>query len=481
MSAHPVTLELLADWLEGRLAPEAHQQVERHVAGCARCSAELAWLRRFLRAARAEPLPEPPAELVQRVQALYDRRPARARTLISCLPVGTRVWAALAAVMVLVISAVVWVNALGKEGSAVVAPAVAEGAVALVEVKSQESMPWRALPPAETLPAGSRLRVAQGSAQVSLFDGSFIKVDAGAELKLTHLQRRPLLPAGRQVVIEQEAGSAEYVVRPAAAPWAEFQVRVPAGSIIVRGTRFRVEVQDQDQVRVQVMEGVVRVVGDVDGAEVYAGGEAVLMRGEPVRVMPARATSATEEDGHEPSVQPTAPPAVMPSRPGETPGPRRTPAVRPTPSASVTPGAVPTRTRRRPEGPFPTPTGGEPPTAPWTRQPRPTGTPVPGPTVTPRPTRPTREPWTPTPAISPWPTRIPGPTLEPTLTPWPTPTRRHRPGPQPTPGWTPISPWPTSTAEPPARPTPAWTPGPWPTPEPTVGIQPTPGTRAPRR
>lgn len=480
MSAHPVTLEMLADWLEGRLTPESHQRVERHLAGCARCRAELAWLQRFLRAARAEPLPEPPAELVRRAQALYERRPARTTTFASRLPVRMRGWAAFAAVIALVIAAVVWVNVLGKEGSAVVAPAAAESAVALVEAKSEESMPWRTLPPAETLPAGSHLRVAQGSAQVSLFDGSFIRMEAGTELKLIQLQHRPLLPAGRQVVIEQSAGSAEYAVQPAAVPWAEFQVRVPAGSIIVRGTRFQVEVQDQERARVRVMEGVVEVVGDVDRAEVSLGYEAVLMRGAPVVVMPAQGMPPSEKERHEPSVQPTAPPAAAPSRPrgtpAQTPGPERTPGIRPTPSPSATPGAVPTQTRRRPEEPLPTPTRGEPPTAVGTRQPRPTGTPVPWPTVMPRPTMPTRAPETPTPAVSPWPTRAPGPTLAPTMTPWPSPTRRHGPGPQPTPGWTPISPWPTPTTEPPA-----WTPGPWLTPEPTVGLQPTPGTGAPRR
>ncbi|MGC8826089.1 MAG: FecR domain-containing protein [Anaerolineae bacterium] len=480
MSAHPVTLEMLADWLEGRLTPEAHQQVEHHLAGCAHCRAELAWLQRFLRAARAEPLPEPPAELVRRAQALYERRPACSAVLVSRSLIRTRVWVALAVVVVLVIAAVVWVDAVGKEGSAVVAPAAAEDAVALVEAKGEESMPWRTLLPAESLPSGSRLRVAQGSAQVSLFDGSFIRVEAGTELKLTHLQRRPLLPAGRQVVIEQSAGSAEYAVQPAAVPWAEFQVRVPAGSIIVRGTRFRVEVQDQERARVRVVEGVVEVVGEVDRAEVSLGYEAVLMRGAPVMVTPAQGVPPSGKERHEPSVPPTAPPAAVPSRPEgtptRTPGPERTPEICSTPFPSAAPSATPTRNRRRPEGPLPTPTGGEPPTAGVTRPPLPTGTPVPRPTVMPRPTMPTREPWTPTPAISPWPTRAPGPTLAPTMTPRPSPTRRHGPGPQPTPGWTPISPWPPPTAEPPA-----WTPGPWPTPEPTVGFRPTPGTGTPQR
>lgn len=493
MNAHPVTLEMLADWLDGRLTPEAHQAVAHHLEGCAHCAAEVAWLGRFVRAARAEPLPGPPAELVLRAQALYDRRQTRASTSVLRWFPRVRLWSALTAVMVLVILAISVMMVLGKEGSAVIAP-TDQAPVSLVEVKQEDDLSWRPVPPAESLPAGSYLRVAQGGAQITLFDGSSVRVDAGTELRLARLQRRPLVPAGRQVMIEQNAGSAEYIVQPAAVPWAEFEVRVPVGSIIVRGTRFRVEVQNQVRARVRVLEGVVEVVGDVDRAEVYVGGEAVLERGAPVVVVPAQGASTKGEQGSQ-DVQPTAPPATMPPRSGETPEmtprPERTPGLYPTPMPSITPGVMPTHTRRRPTEPLPTPTGGEPPIPTVTRRPQPTGTPMPAPTVMPRPTMPPQGPHTPTPTVSPWPTRAPGPTPEPTITPWATPTRRHGPGPQPSPSWTPIMPWETPTAGPPAWPTPdqtpgpwptpAQTPGPWPTPEPTQGYCPSPGPGTPRR
>ncbi len=481
MNAHPVTLEMLADWLDGRLTPEIHQELERHLAGCARCAEELTWLQRFLRAARAEPLPEPPADLVKRARALYDRRRVRPPSPAFRFFPRVRVWPALTAVLALVIAAVVGIVVLGREGSAVVVPA--EEAVSQVEVRYDETMPWLAVPPAEPMPAGSRLRVAQGSAQISLFDGSSVWMGAGTELKLARLQHRPLFPAGRQVVIEQNAGSAEYIVQPAAVPWAEFQVRVPVGSVIVRGTRFQVEVQDRERARVRVLEGVIEVVGDVDRAEVYAGAQAVLKRGAPVLVVPAQEVSTPQAEPRGMYAPPTYPPAVVPTQPGGTsemtPRPEHTPGPHLTPMPDITPGAVPTHPRRRPTEPLPTPTGGELPIPTVTRQPRPSGTPMPAPTVMPRPTRPTWGPETPT--ISPWPTRAPEPTLEPSITPWATPTCRHRPGPQPSPGWTPSLPWETPTAGPPAWPTPAQTPGPRPTPEPTQGYWPSPGPGTPRR
>ncbi len=466
MNAHQVTLEMLADWLDGQLTPEMGQMVEGHLTGCARCAADLAWMRRFQAAARAEPLPDPPAELVQQAKALFARRHSRTATAGMPAAFWFRLWKpAAVAALVLLIAVLALFAASGRQGSAVLEPAISDGAIPLIEVKRAGDSGWTPLP-AQSLPAGSVLRVAQGSAQLSLFDGSTVRIHAGTELKLASLHRGSLLPDSRRVVVEQNAGTAEYHIAPAAGPWAEFQVRLPVGAVIVRGTRFQVEVQTEHRARVTVLEGLVEVMGDVDRTAVSAGGQAVLERGAPVAVTPGKGAVTPAPLPEHRSVTPTASPASGTARPAwKTPGFERTPEPRPTRTWEGTPA----RTRSLPTWTAPSATPTEPPTAAGhpTRRPRWTETPMPTRPISGSPTPP------PAPSITPWPTHYPVPTWGPTLTPDMTPTRRG-PGPQPSPWPTPIHtprPWPTP--EPTGQggrspwPTPSDTPRPWTTPEPT--------------
>ena len=71
-------VELLMDYLEGVLAPDAHAALEAHVAGCARCVAFIASYRAtpgILREATAATLPEHvEASLKTFVQRLLRKR-----------------------------------------------------------------------------------------------------------------------------------------------------------------------------------------------------------------------------------------------------------------------------------------------------------------------------------------------------------------------------------------------------------------------
>ncbi|MGQ9517473.1 MAG: FecR domain-containing protein [Anaerolineae bacterium] len=467
MNAHPVTLENLADWLDGTIELEARRVVESHLeGGCAQCTAELAWLRRFQAAARAEPLPEPPAEWTVRVKALYDRRPARPSSVWPARLFLPRRWVAvIGAFLLALVGFVAWALFWEQEETAVALAAGTGTASAVVEVREAEEMPWRPAAEVQRLAADNWVRVGQGRAVIRLFDGSLLQLEAGSEVHLVSLKHQPLVPGRRQVVIAQSAGTSVYDVRPVPRQWGIFQVEVPGGTITVRGTRFQVQVHDQEQTRVWVMEGRVEVAGQKNQAELSASQEAILRNGEVQVVMP---------DAH-----PT-PPALRTAAPGLSPIPTREGTPMPsrskergrTGSAPTVPAGSPTVGRPRPWG-SPTLGGDVSPTSAAAtrpmRTPAPSRTPVPAPTMSPMPTRPAERTRTP----MPWPTWTlgPAPTRERTPAPWVTPTRRHGASPQPTS-------WPAPTM---GRPTSESTPVPWPSPPPTAerGAFPTPGS--PRR
>jgi len=67
--SHRQTRQQLGDFLEGELAPEARQKVERHLSDCATCSDELEGLRGVRALLRGIPAVEPPPYLADRVVA----------------------------------------------------------------------------------------------------------------------------------------------------------------------------------------------------------------------------------------------------------------------------------------------------------------------------------------------------------------------------------------------------------------------------
>lgn len=454
MSAHPITLENLVDWLDGEMGPEACQVVESHLeGGCAQCMAELAWLRRFLAAARAEPLPEPPAELTRRAKALFERRQARRPSIWPAWLSPYRRWAVLAGALLLAwIGLFAWASFWEQEETAVVLAAGTGAASAIVEVREAEEAPWRPAAEDQRLAADTWVRVGQGRAEVRLFDGSLLQLDAGSEMRLISLKRQPLVLGRREVVIAQNAGTAIYDVQPVPSQRWVFQVEVPGGIISVRGTRFQVQVRDQEQTRVWVMEGRVEVAGQRNQVELSAAQEAVLIRGEVQVITPATFPIRPATRAATPVV-----PSPIPPREG-TPMPSPSKERRQTGPAPTVPAGSPTTGRQRPKW-SPTPTVDASPT-PATRRMR-----APMPSGTPMPTRPAGH----TPTPMPWPTWTPGPapTREHTPAPWMTPTRQHGAGPQPTS-------WPAPTM---MRPTPVLTSVPWPSSPPTAesGFSPVPG------
>jgi hypothetical protein len=71
--------EEMFDLLRGKLTGERAQSVRDHVSGCAGCAATADWLAGTLSVAAEGPLPEPPAEVLERAFEIVPRKPATSR------------------------------------------------------------------------------------------------------------------------------------------------------------------------------------------------------------------------------------------------------------------------------------------------------------------------------------------------------------------------------------------------------------------
>ena len=355
MNGHPVSLENLIDWLDGRLEPELRQEVGAHLAGgCAGCAADLAWLGRFKAAARL-PLHEPPARLAVRAKALYRARlsPARGRPR----PAPRLALALTAALLVLVAA----LSYLSRTPAVVAGHGVVASVAGVAEARSGPDAPWQAVAQGHRLSEEQGLRVAGGEATVTLFDGTRLELQPGAEVQMLALRSR-LWGAGRQVALRQDAGTVRYDVPMLAGPGASFQVRSPTALVTVQGTSFVVRVESREETRVEVLAGAVRVAGPVDGMVVSAQ-QAVAVRARVrLRLLPG------------PWQTPGAGATARPSPSAGDPAAERPAA--PTPAGTWRPTA---------QGPGPGPTGRADHGSPATHVPAPEGTRA-APSRTPEPT-----------------------------------------------------------------------------------------------
>ncbi len=128
--------ERLPEYAEGRLVGRPRAQLERHLAGCSRCAAEVGDLRTVIGAIRAIPADEAPEDLVGRVRAaLRERAPASAAAKL--------LWARLAVPVAVLTGAVAIALVLRTPSTRQLAPAVTPPAKAIGEVQPG-ALPGRA-------------------------------------------------------------------------------------------------------------------------------------------------------------------------------------------------------------------------------------------------------------------------------------------------------------------------------------------------
>ncbi|NLG49325.1 MAG: hypothetical protein GX552_04345 [Chloroflexi bacterium] len=402
-----ISLENLIDWLDGRLDEDSRAQVEEHLReGCEQCEADLSFLRRVLAAARAEPLIEPPAELTIKAKAIY--RPPRQAPRFGWMsrrygqqPAWVRPVLGLAAALFLVLTASLYV--LGRP-TVPVREAVVVPQDASLEVRQPEGTEWQPIQEEQPVQEGYRLRAADDSAVMTLFDGSSLEMRSSAEVELTTL-REGVLGSAHHITIQQDAGYIVYRVASLPNARSAFRVQAPGALVTVRGTVFAVAVSPEGETLVSVLEGSVRVATESSQLDLAPGEGAVASIGGTLMPLPGATVTALAPAEGSPSPTmaatdtpvPTNTPTISAESPTQAPAPGETAA-----SAGADAGAdahdVPPTSTLRPSLPI----TGTPPIPPKWQTVLPTILPQ-LPTRLARPTRPVPTAWPTVPRPSPWP------------------------------------------------------------------------------
>lgn len=131
----------------------------------------------------------------------------------------------------------------------------------------------------ENLPIDALLRTGPGSSALLVFDdGSRVMLRQASELRLVQSSRR-LLDGGFAVELELLRGGLESLVTPSQrAPATRFEIRTPAAVAAVRGTAFRVHV-DNLAAWTEVLDGTVGVGNSAGAVRAEAGFGTVAQSG----------------------------------------------------------------------------------------------------------------------------------------------------------------------------------------------------------
>lgn len=352
MSDAHLPFEQLADYVDGWLPAEVISRVEAHLAGCATCRQEAAWLRNVT---SREVWATPPVRASAAVRRAFREQirptPSLREQLRALLRPGAGWAMAAAALIALIVGAFFFQSWRTTEVVQVARLASTEGTVEVL--RAGEGI-WRTASPGAELHAGDQLRTQPGAtATLVHFEGSEVRLEAETELSLMRLSSRPD-GENQTIIVRQTSGQTTHTVKPLPTATARYEVVTPNALVAVRGTVFTVRVGPGGGLDVGVSEGRVAVTTNGETVTVNAGAA--------FTVSPASVLTATPTDTMPPATAPaattTAEATVTPTRPTSTVTPA--PLATPFPTAIVstaTPAAPPTiAPTAMPPEPTPTPT-----------------------------------------------------------------------------------------------------------------------------
>jgi len=142
------------------------------------------------------------------------------------------------------------------------------------------------------LTEGARIATgANSSVSLTLEDGSTISLPSQSKFVLERL-RLVLISGELEHVFRLDAGRSQFVVSPARGPVGKFEVRTPVSVSAVRGTEFRVEVDESGTSAInEVLKDNVAVSGKVAGADLdlkegFGAKADAKGVGKPVKLLP---------------------------------------------------------------------------------------------------------------------------------------------------------------------------------------------------
>jgi hypothetical protein len=316
---------------------ETLARVEAHLAGCAACQQEAAWLRATL---SRDEWAAPPLRASAGVRRAFREQARPAPTLLDQLGNLLRPrpgWAVAVAALILLVAGAFFIQSWRTTEVAQIARLTSLSGG--VEVLPAGAGTWRAALPGNELRSGDRVRTQPGAAAtLTYFEGSEVRLDGETELNLTRLSARPD-GQNQTIIVGQTSGLTTHVVRPLPNDTARYEVDTPGAVITVRGTVFTVRVGARGALEVRVSEGAVAVAGPGEPILVNAGATFSVIPSSVITTTPTAPTPTAS-----PTATPTAAPAVTATQ--------LTPATG-TP-ATVAPPAAPTSAP-----PEPTPTPGD--------------------------------------------------------------------------------------------------------------------------
>ena len=340
MNRHPIRFENLSDYVDSRLSPEMRETVEAHLStGCPVCQEQLAWLQRVIRAARSDDTAEPPRQVIARAKALYRVRVRRSATTRRRLRLSWVPRLALTAALVVVISVGFYASQIP---TLFVRHATLTALTGTVERQAPHDTEWQVLDQGARLGEGHQVRVLDGEAVLTLFDGTTLDMLPGTELAFSSL-RSGLFRATVWIAIDQRAGSVQYDVVPLRSERSLFAAESPTVSVTVCGTRFVLTVESVEQSKVTVLEGTVRVVSPVETAVLTEREVIIAPAAAPLVRLPTLTPTAVPEPETTDQPLPSATSTSTPSPVTPALTPRGEETAHPAPTAK--PSTTPHRTR----------------------------------------------------------------------------------------------------------------------------------------
>jgi hypothetical protein len=238
---------------------------------------------------------------------------------------------AAAAAVVVVLIAVGAVAIRSWRGMTVQQEAVLTSQRGLVEVLPSGDEAWMPVSEAVLVQAGDRIRTgAEGSAQLTFFDGSVTALRPEAELSIARLASRR--SGGEKVIVlHQWLGEAYNQVQPLIDEDSRFSVETSSAVVSVRGTAFTLTVEPDGGTRLEVHEGTIEVRSR-ETSVLVSGGEEIEVESPQATATPTPAPTP------EPTATPVPPtpddlPSIVPpwtESLTETPEPSELDALQPT-------------------------------------------------------------------------------------------------------------------------------------------------------
>jgi hypothetical protein len=150
-----------------------------------------------------------------------------------------------------------------------------------IQVQTKDSPAWQKARDGMTLEPGSRIRTAPDSqAAIDFAEGTTTKLEPGTDVIIARLENNEDEQLDR-ITLKQQSGRTWNQVAKRADDSYDFQIQTSAADIIVHGTSFAAEVDDNGKTTVQTTEGRVNVNAQGWEVMVPAGQQTTVEPGEP--------------------------------------------------------------------------------------------------------------------------------------------------------------------------------------------------------